>query len=294
MTTNPQNLSPTPFFSWGVERICQRSLPLAGVDHKHDNGGAGVSVYLVDTGIDYGHHDLSCCAHPGYDAFGGNGADELGNGTFLAGVIAAIAPKAALYSVKILDGQANGSIEGIVGAIEWITMNAQKPAVVNVAIGIPPNEMLDDAIRASIASGITYVIEGGGVSDDVGNSSPARIREGIIVGASDCSDRMADFSNFGEGLDIFAPGVEITSAMLGGGSTTMSGVQIAAAHVSGVVALHLCEGPHMTPAEVKQKILQEALVEALANVPEGTPNRLLQFGIYTGTGKQWADSVGSS
>lgn len=274
-----ENFSIEQAFSWGIDRIGQKYLPLDGVYHKFEQGGANVNVYLVDTGIDYKHDKLLNRTHYGYDVFGGDGTDEHGNGTFLAGIIAAIAPNANLYSVKVIDGHGNGSINGILSAIEWITKNSRKPAAVNIAIGIPPNKELDNAIRTSIASGISYVIEGGGDSKDVKDSSPSRVREGIIVGASNCFDYMADFSNFGEGLDIFAPGVEITSAALGNGVTNMSGVQVAAAHVTGVVALHLGQHPNMSPAQVKQIIVKDAVEGVLKNVPEGTPNRLLQISI---------------
>lgn len=262
--------------SWGLERIDQDSLVFDGIYHTLDCGGENVNVYLVDTGIDYNHKDLSKQTHSGYDAFGGNGDDELGNGTFLAGVITAIAPKVNIYSVKVLDGQTNGSIEGILDAIDWITMNAKKPAVVNIAIGIMAHEILDKKIRDSIESGIVYVIEGGADSSDVAEYSPSRVREGIIVGASDRSDYMASFSNYGEGLDLFAPGVDIISSAMKGGITTMSGVQIAAAHVTGVVTLHLGENPNMSPAQIKQRIIQDAVEGVIKNVPDGTPNRLLQ------------------
>lgn len=262
--------------SWGLERIDQQALTFDGVYHTLEYGGEGVNVYLVDTGINYRHQDLSKQTHPGYDAFGGDGEDELGNGTFLAGIITAIAPKADIYSVKVLDGQANGSIEGILGAIDWITMNAKKPAVVNIAIGIMPCESLDQKILDSIETGIVYVIEGGGDSSDVAKSSPSRVREGIIVGASDRSDCMASFSNYGEGLDLFAPGVDIVSSAIDGGVTTMSGVQVAAAHVTGVVALHLGEHSDMLPNQVKQRIIHDAAEGIIKNVPKGTPNRLLQ------------------
>lgn len=263
-------------FSWGLERIDQESLTFDGVYHTLDCGGEGVNVYLVDTGIDYNHKDLSKQTHSGYDAFGGKGEDELGNGTFLAGIITAIAPKVDIYSCKILDGQLNGSIEGILDVIDWIKENAKKPAVVNVAIGIMQHEVLDQKIRDSIESGIVYVIEGGADSSDVSGSSPSRVREGIIVGASDCEDSMASFSNYGEGLDIFAPGVDIVSSAMKGGITTMSGVQVAAAHVTGVVALYLGQHPELSPAQVKERIIHDAVDGVIKNVPEGTPNRLLQ------------------
>ena len=267
-----------PAFSWGLARISQPKLPLSDVYLESLHGGAGVGVYLVDTGIDYTHSDLQNRAQLGFDAFGGDGSDELGNGTFLASIISTIAPKAQLYSVTILDNQGNGSIEGIIEAIEWITLNAKRPAVVNVAIGIPPNDMLDEVIKKSIDSGIIFVLEGGGSSEDVGDFSPARVREGIVVGASDSSDCMAEFSNFGEGLDIFAPGVDIISSALGAERTSMSGVQVAAAHVSGVTALHLSVNPHLTPLQVKEKLISDSVVGELKNVSEGTPNRLLQIG----------------
>lgn len=262
--------------SWGLERIDQESLTFDGVYHTLECGGDGVNIYLIDTGIDYNHKDLSKQTHSGYDAFGGKGEDELGNGTFLAGIITAIASKAVIYSCKILDGQSKGSIEGILDAIDWIKENAKKPAIVNVAIGIMQHEVLDQKIRDSIESGIVYVIEGGADSSDVSQYSPSRIREGIIVGASDREDNMASFSNYGEGLDIFAPGVNIVSSAMKGNITTMSGVQVATAHVTGVVALYLGQHPELSPAQVKDKITNNAVEGVIKNVPEGTTKRLLQ------------------
>lgn len=269
----------TAAISWGLDRIDQPRMPLDGTYHASHQGGAGVNVYLVDSGVDYRHPDLYPRAHPAFDAFGGDGSDELGNGTFVAGIIggkdAGVAKKAQLFSVKALDGQGAGSLEGIIASIEWITKNARRPAVAHVSIGVPPNDLLDDAVRASIASGVTYVIEAGGDATDTDNDSPARVREAVTVGASDREDYVADFSNYGPALDLFAPGVDITSDVSGGGRATMSGVQYASAHTAGAAALVLGKHRNLSPKCV-ERALVDASVSSLSGVPADTPNRLLQ------------------
>jgi aqualysin-1 len=223
--------------------------------------------------------DLYPRAHPAFDAFGGDGSDELGNGTFVAGIIggkgAGVAKKTQLFSVKVLDGQGAGSLEGIIAGIEWITKNAQRPAVAHVSIGVPPNDLLDDAVRASIASGVTYVIEASGDATDTDNDSPARVREAVTVGASDHEDHVANFSNYGAALDLFAPGVNITSDVSGGSQATMSGVQYASAHTAGAAALALGKHRNLSPKCVEHALV-DASVSSLSGVPADTPNRLLQ------------------
>lgn len=270
---------PSP--SCGLDRIDQPALPLDGSYSYPAGAGAGVDVYLIDSGIEYGHPDLAPRARPGFDAFGGDGSDELGNGTYMAGIIGGtrygVAKKANLISVKVLDAEGGGSLDGVIAGIDWVTEHASGPSVVNFVIGLPATEALDAAVRRSIASGVTYSLEAGADAADLADSSPARVREGLTVGASDCADAAASFSNYGAGLDLYAPGVDIVSDTPGGGTRTDSGTTAAAAHVAGVAALYLSRHPRARPATVGKALKKAAVKGAVSGVPTPqTPNRLLQ------------------
>jgi subtilisin family serine protease len=265
--------------SWGLDRIDQAALPL---DQRFDvtATGAGATVYVIDTGIDYDHEEFGGRAVPGYDAVrdGQTGRDCAGHGTHVAGTAAGetfgVAPDAALVSVRVLDCEGAGTWSGVIAGFEWVAENARRPAVANASLGGESVQAVDDAADALAEAGVLPVVAAGNEATDACQVSPARAEHVVTVGATDANDAQTDFSNDGACLELYAPGQDIVSAKLGGGTTTLSGTSMAAPHVAGVAALHLAGHPDATPGEVAAWLTEQATPDVL-RVAEGSPNRLL-------------------
>jgi subtilisin family serine protease len=234
---------------WGVNRIdADVSSTLAG-----NGSGAvlGVNVYVIDTGVDSSHPDLTVVQHVNFA--GGPNKDCHGHGTHVAGTIAArdnstyvvgAAPGAPITGVKVLGCSGSGSNSGVIRGIDWVTANAKKPAIANMSLGGGVSDAIDAAVRKSAAGGVFYSVAAGNDGALACKSSPARAGAGtnngiMTVAATDSSDRESSWSNFGSCVDIWAPGVSILSTKKGGGTTTMSGTSMAAPHGGGGGALYL-------------------------------------------------------
>jgi subtilisin family serine protease len=151
-----------------------------------------------------------------------------------------------------------------------------KPAVANMSLAGPADQALDDAVRASIASGVTYVVAAGNSNVNACTVSPADTAEAITVAASDSNDVRASFSDWGPCVDLFAPGVNIASAYGSADNAMawMSGTSMASPHVAGLAAMVLSAHPTWTAAQVTQAILDASTVGRIARAGSGTPNRL--------------------
>ncbi|MBU7599196.1 S8 family peptidase [Streptomyces sp. P38-E01] len=270
--------------SWGLDRIDQPDLPLDNSYTYPDSAGEGVTAYIVDTGIRHSHSDFGGRADFGFDAFGGTGNDGNGHGTHVAGTVGGtahgVAKKVDLVSVKVLNDSGSGTIAGVVAGVDWVTDNAQKPAVANMSLGGGANAALDDAVRNSISSGVTYAVAAGNDNQNASNYSPARVGEALTVGSTTRTDARSSFSNYGAIVDIFAPGSEITSAWHTGDSATntISGTSMAAPHVAGAAALVLGEDGSASPAAVASALDSAAVDGRVGNPGSGSPNKLLQVG----------------
>jgi serine protease len=269
--------------TWGLDRIDQRDRPTNGT-YIYDTDASNVSVYIIDTGIRSSHADFgSRVSGIGFTAItDGNGTNDCnGHGTHVAGTVGGttygVAKGVTLHAVRVLGCNGSGSTSGVIAGIDWVTANHQQPAVANMSLGGGASTALDDAVRRSIAAGVTYAIAAGNSNANACNSSPARVSQALTAGSSTNADARSSFSNFGTCVDLFAPGSSITSAWNTSNiaTNTISGTSMASPHVAGVAALYLAGDPAAAPATVHAAVINNASLGKLTGVGTGSPNRLL-------------------
>lgn len=253
----------------GIQRIFAVGNPNVTINGS-DDLRIDVDVAVLDTGIDLNHPDLNVVAStncsggsPFKQRCGTGGDDDNGHGTHVAGTIGAldngegvvgVAPGARLWSVKVLDRHGSGYLSWIIAGIDYITANADKIEVANMSLGGTfESAAFDAAIAKSVAAGVAYAVAAGNSAEEADAHSPANHPDVLTVsaladfdglpgglGAPTCrvdqDDTLADFSNFGDLIEIAAPGVCIFST-LPGGYGTFSGTSMASPHAAGALAL---------------------------------------------------------
>ncbi|PRW33666.1 peptidase S8 [Chlorella sorokiniana] len=291
---------------WGLDRIDQASLPLDG-QYEAWNNGAGVHAYIMDTGIRTSHEEFGYSngqagsradevfAAPSLDA-SLKGQDCEGHGTHVAAAVGGlsfgVAPGAKLHAVRILDCEGSGAVSDVLLALDWLTANAQRPAVITMSLGGEVQLQLDEAVRAVTQAGIHVVVAAGNEDMDACDTSPAREASAVTVGASDEQDRRlwlskGKGSNYGECVDLFAPGTDILSAASGSDTAQQlrTGTSQAVPFVAGVIALILQNSTNTSPADMGQLLTASAARGKLSEVAgsgfaswdkSGSPNLLLQ------------------
>ena len=275
--------------TWGIDRTDQRALPL-DQQYTYTATGNGVNAYIIDTGIRTTHVDFGGRASAVFDAIGdGNGAvDCNGHGTHVAGTVGSatygIAKQVRLYSVRVLNCAGSGSTSGVIAGVDWVTANHLSPAVANMSLGGGISTTLDQAVRNSVTSGVTYVVAAGNDNLDACGGSPSRVAEAITVGSTTTTDARSSFSNVGTCLDLFAPGSSITSTYGGSDVQTaiLSGTSMASPHVAGAAARYLEINPAASGATVASALVGNATTGVVTSAGTGSPNRLLYTSFIDG------------
>ncbi|CDS05321.1 hypothetical protein LRAMOSA07850 [Lichtheimia ramosa] len=287
---------------WGLARIShRRGISLWTFNkYPHDeNGGDGVNVFVVDTGININHVDFEGRASWGATFASDGDTDGNGHGSHCAGTIAGrrfgVAKQAMPVAVKVLSAQGSGSNSDVLAGINWVIEKSRadreqakkmgtryKGAVANMSLGGGKSRALDQAVNSAVQNGVVFAVAAGNDGRDACQYSPAAAEQAITVGATNLRDERAYFSSYGPCVDVFAPGQDIMSVWNNGnyGTNTISGTSMASPHVAGLAAyfLSLEEEDNVSPKVIKDKILKTATRNMLSNVPRDTPNLMIYNG----------------
>lgn len=288
--------------SWGLDRIDQRELPRDSI-FGYTETGAGVEVYVVDTGIRTTHSDFGGRASAGYDVWldpqdpdfaQDCDSDPRGHGTQVAGIIGGsefgVAKEVDLISVRSFvctpeeaetqdPDMAGALIEGVDWVMAQKLSNPSQPMVLNFSgSSVLPSVSLDESAENAVAEGIVMITSAGNDDGDACDRSPGRVPEVITVGSIDATDARASSSNHGSCVDIWAPGVQVYAPSKASNTAydaVGSGTSFAAPHVAGAAARYLELNPAATPAQVVQYLTDVATSGVLSDLGSGSPNLLL-------------------
>ncbi|MDQ4084401.1 MAG: S8 family serine peptidase [Actinomycetota bacterium] len=272
----------------GVNRANADASPTAAINGRDQR--VDVDVAVIDTGVGYAHPDLNVHRPGTYNCYrqAPNADDQHGHGTHVAGTIGALdnrigvvgtAPGARIWPVRVLGPTGGGSMSEVICGIDYVTAHADRIDVANMSLGSPGGrddgncgrtygDVMHQAICASVAAGVTYVVAAGNHGRDAAAFSPSSYDEVITVSAladfngrpgggaaptcrTEVDDTLAGFSNYGHDIDLIAPGVCIRSTWKYGGYETLSGTSMASPHVTGAAALYLSRHPAASPGAVR-------------------------------------------
>ena len=293
--------------STGLNRAFAPTNPNLYINGLHDYT-VDADVAVLDTGIDLDHPDLhvvsaiNCTLSGPYEGTcSGIKDDGHGHGSHVAGIIGAldnsygvvgIAPGVRLWAVKVLTNYGSGTTAQIIAGIDYVAAHADAIEVANMSLGGTAESVaMDLAISNAVEAGVTFVLAAGNNNIDVNNYHPAGNPDAITVSAladfdglpgglaaptcyTDIDDTRANFSNYGTGVDIAAPGVCIYSTYMDGGYATMSGTSMSAPFVTGAAAL-LASTELYTPAEIKATLTATGNFNWVDDSPDGIQEPLL-------------------
>ena len=264
--------------SWGIDRVDQRNLPLSA-SYTYTATGAGVHAYIIDTGVFPGHTNFGGRATFDYNAIDTNNTDCHGHGTHVAGTIGSatygIAKGVRLHGVKMMNCGGSATTTAAVNAINWVRVNAQRPAVANTSWNFTASATLETAIRNMISSGVFLATSAGNTGGNSCDRLPRKVETASVVASSERTDARSSFSSTGSCVDLYAPGGSILSTSRTGGTATMSGTSMSTPHVAGIAALYKQTVGDVSSATVHNWLNTNATPNVVSGgATGGTVNRL--------------------
>jgi subtilisin family serine protease len=271
--------------SWGLDRIDEHSLPLDAKYHFPSLGNT-VRAFIIDTGILLNHQEINGRAFCGFDPWGmGCAPCNQFHGTHVAGTVGGrtvgVAKGVQIISVRVFECSSSTTFALVIAGVDYVTLaqtiNPNARSVANMSLGGSAFAPLDTAVTNSIAANVHYSVAAGNNNADACGTSPARVPRATTVGATTITDNRAGFSAFGPCVDLFAPGVNITSAVHTAVNAygAASGTSMAAPHAAGTAALWRHKFPADNADQVHTALNVNATPGVVIGPGPGSPNLLL-------------------
>ncbi|KAG6008102.1 hypothetical protein E4U21_004984 [Claviceps maximensis] len=264
---------------WGLSRISHRNPGL--FDYVFDDAaGAGVCVYVIDSGVDATHPDFRGRAFQIQSYVPGSNIDDNGHGTHVAGTVGSytfgVAKKVIILGVKVLRADNRGEWSAIIKGMDFVYQDAPKRRaqcpggfVVNMSLGGGRTQAVNDAARKLTSAGFFVAVAAGNDNQDARNVSPASEAAVCTVGGTAKDDTRYSMSNWGPALDILGPGVDVVSTYPGNRVASLTGTSMATPHIAGLGAylasIHRKTAGPWLCAEMQRIATKNAIKNQVAN-----------------------------
>ncbi|KXJ87944.1 serine protease prots [Microdochium bolleyi] len=275
--------------TWGLSRLSSDNT--GATSYTYDSSaGEGACVYVIDTGVEVEHPEFEGRASLVANTIDNDPVDRHGHGTHVSGTVGSktygVAKKSTIFGVKVFDARGSSNNSVILAAMDFVLGDFQSKAarcpkgfVVNMSLGGSASEAIDNGVAQLVDAGLAVAVASGngdritGLALDANGFSPARYPGVCTVGATDSTDKVGRFSNYGTAVDIHAPGVSIQSTIPGGRVGSNTGTSMASPHIAGLMAYFLGLGA-TTPAAACDYIAANALVGRISSLGPNTKNLL--------------------